>query len=325
MKRTEDPLAEIMVTTAVAFASYVAAEQVHLSGAIAAVTAGLVVGVALKREVSPQSQVAIHSFWEYVAFGVNTFLFLSVGLTTSPQVLLDHVPETLVAVGCLFAGRAVAVYLPFLLLRWLRPTEAVPLRWQHVFLVGNIKGALSIALALALPANTPSRELLVAIAFGVTFISLVVQGMGLSWALKRLGLLEEDPVALSVAEQQARIIASRAAHHELEVLQEQGLIPRAAYEHLRSEYQVRIAGAERELRRLHEQHLTQGARSLLAMRRRLIDAERTALLGARRNGLIPEATAEHMLAQLDERTLALERLLGGESGHAEVEAGRKAS
>lgn len=324
IKRTEDPLAEIMVTTAVAFASYVAAEQVHLSGAIAAVTAGLVVGVALKREVSPQSQVAIHSFWEYATFGVNTFLFLSVGLTTRPEVLLDHAPETLAAVGCLFAGRAVAVYLPFLLLRWLRPTEAVPFRWQHVFLVGNIKGALSIALALALPESTPSRELLVAIAFGVTFISLVVQGTGLSWALKRLGLFEEDPVALSVAEQQARIIASRAAHHELEALHGAGLIPRAAYEHLRSEYQVRIAGAERELRRLHEHHLTQGAKSLLAMRRRLIDAERTALLGARRNGLIPEATAEHMLAQLDERTLALERLLGGES-HAEVEAGRKAS
>ena len=50
-----------------------------------------------------------------------------------------------------------------------------------------------------------------------------------------------------------------------------------------------------------------------------------ALLGARRNGLIPEATAEHMLAQLDERTLALERLLGGESRQAKMDAGRRAS
>lgn len=325
IKRTQDPLAEIMVTTALAFAAFIAAEQLHLSGAIAAVTAGLVVGVTLRREVSPQSQVAIHTFWEYAAFGVNTFLFLSVGLTTRPEVLLGYLPQTLIAVACIFAGRAVAIYGPFLLLRWLRPAESVPLRWQHVFLVGNIKGALSIGLALGLPQNTPARELLVAISFGVTFISLVVQGTGLTWALKRLGLFEQDPVALSVAEQQARIIASRAAHHELEALHQQGLIPRAAHEHLRSEYQVRIAGAERELRRLHEQHLTQGARSLLVMRRRLIDAERTALLGARRNGLIPEATAEEMLAQLDERTLALEHLLSGEPGHTEADEERKAS
>jgi Na+:H+ antiporter len=325
IRRTEDPLAEIMATTALAFASFVAAEQVHLSGAIAAVTAGLTVGVALRRALSPQSQVAIHTFWEYAAFGVNTFLFLSVGLTTRPEVLLDKLPETGIAFACVFVGRAVAIYVPFLLLRWLRPVASVPLRWQHVFLVGNIKGALSIGLVLGLPDNTPSRELLVAVAFGVTFVSLVGQGLLLSGALRRMGLIEQEPVALEVAEQQARLIASRAAHHELEALHSQGLVPRGAYEHLRSDYQVNIARAERELRRLNEQHLAQSARSLIAVRRRLIDAERTALLGARRNGLIPESMAESMLARLDERTLELEHALQGGADGTEQDGGRKAS
>ncbi len=323
IRRTEDPLAEIMATTALAFASFVAAEQVHLSGAIAAVTAGLTVGVTLRQNVSPQSQVAIHTFWEYAAFGVNTFLFLSVGLTTRPEVLLDHLPQTGLAFACVIAGRAVAVYVPFLLLRWLRPAASVPMRWQHVFLVGNIKGALSIGLVLGLPANTPSREVLVSIAFGVTFFSLVGQGLLLSGILRRMGLIEEDPVSLDVAEQQARVIASRAAHHELEALHSQGLVPRGAYEHLRSDYQVNIARAERELRRLNEQHLAQSARSLIAVRLQLIDAERTALLGALRSGLIPEKTAASMLAQLDERTLELEHALHG--GGAEPEGGRKTS
>ncbi|MFL5350887.1 MAG: cation:proton antiporter [Hyalangium sp.] len=323
IRRTEDPLAEIMATTALAFASFAAAEQVHLSGAIAGVTAGLTVGVALRREVSPQSQVAIHTFWEYAAFGVNTFLFLSVGLTTRPEVLLAHLPEIGIAFACVFGGRAVAIYVPFLLLRWLRPAASVPLRWQHVFLVGNIKGALSIGLVLGLPDGTPSRELLVAIAFGVTFFSLVGQGLLLSGALRSMGLIEQDPVALDVAEQQARLISSRAAHHELETLHSQGLVPRAAYEHLRSDYQVNIARAERELRRLNEQHLAQSARSLIAVRRRLIDAERTALLGARRNGLIPESTAEAMLARLDERTLELEHALHGHGGGGDSQGGWK--
>jgi CPA1 family monovalent cation:H+ antiporter len=325
IRRTEDPLAEIMATTALAFASFVAAEQVHLSGAIAAVTAGLTVGVTLRRDVSPQSQVAIHTFWEYAAFGVNTFLFLSVGLTTRPEVLLANLPQTGVAFACVIVGRAVAVYLPFLLLRWLSPAASVPLRWQHVFLVGNIKGALSIGLVLGLPANTPSREMLVSIAFGVTFFSLVGQGLMLGGVLRRMGLIEEDPVALDVADQQARLIASRAAHHELEELHSQGLVPRGAYDHLRSDYQVNIARAERELRRLNEQHLAQSARSLIAVRRRLIDAERTALLGARRNGLIPESTAERVLARLDERTLELEHALRGGTHSAEPEGGSKTS
>lgn len=311
IRRTEDPLAEIMATTALAFASFVLAEQFHFSGAIAAVTAGLAVGATLRQHVSPQSQVALHTFWEYVAFGVNTFLFLEVGLTTRPEVLLSYLPETGIAFACVLAGRAVAVYVPFLLLRLVRPAATIPLRWQHVFVVGNIKGALSIGLVLGLPATTPSRDLLVAVAFGVTFFSLVGQGLLLSKALKLMGLMEEDPVALDVAQHQGRLIASRAAHHELEALHSQGLVPRAAYEHLRSDYQVNIARAERELRRLNEQHLAQGARSLIAVRRRLIDAERTALQGARRNGLIPDATAEHMLAVLDERTLELEHALHG--------------
>jgi monovalent cation:H+ antiporter, CPA1 family len=324
IRRMEDPLAEIMATTALAFAAFVAAEQVHLSGAIAAVIAGLTVGGAL-REVSPQSQVAIHTFWEYAAFGVNTFLFLSVGLTTRPEVLLHHLPETGIAFACVLAGRAVAIYVPFLLLRWIRPVASVPVRWQHVFLVGNIKGALSIGLVLGLPDNTPSRELLVAIAFGVTFFSLVGQGLLLGSVLRRMGLIEEDPVALDVAEQQARLISSRAAHHELEALHSQGLVPRAAYEHLRSDYQVNIARAERELRRLNEQHLAQSARSLIAVRRRLIDAERTAILGARRNGLIPESTADALLARLDERTLELEHALQGRTDGGAADGGRKHS
>ena len=325
IRRTEDPLAEIMATTALAFASYAAAEYVHLSGAIAAVTAGLTVGVTLRRDVAPQSQVAIHTFWEYAAFGVNTFLFLSVGLTTQPEVLLDHLPQTGIAFACVILGRAVAIYLPFLLLRWLNPAAAIPLRWQHVFMVGNIKGALAIGLVLGLPANTPSREMLVSIAFGVTFFSLVGQGLLLGGVLRRMGLIQEDPVALDVAEQQARLISSRAAHLELEALHSQGLVPRAAYDHLRSGYQVNIARAERELRRLNEQHMAQSARSLIALRLRLIDAERTALLAARRNGLIPESTAEHLLAGLDERTLEMEHALHGGAGGTEPVRGRKTS
>jgi CPA1 family monovalent cation:H+ antiporter len=316
--------AEIMVTTALAFAAFVIGEQLHLSGAIAAVTAGLSTGINLRRHVAPQSQVAIHTFWEYAAFGVNTFLFLSVGLTTRPETLVRYMPQTVLAVACVFAGRAVAIYLPFLLLRLVRPSESVPLRWQHVFVLGNIKGALSIGLALGLPPQTPSRELLVAIAFGVTFLSLVIQGLLLTDILKKLGLFQEDPVAYAVADQQARLIASRAARQELEVLHDQGLIPRAAYEHLRSDYQVGIASAERELRRLNEQHLAQGARIVLVTRRRLIDAERNALLGARRAGLIPEATAEAQLAKLDERTLELEHVLSG-AHDGETGSERKAS
>ncbi len=318
LPRIQDPLAEIMATTAVAFGAFVGAEQLHLSGAIAAVVAGLTVGAASKRTLPPTSQVALHSFWEYVAFGVNTFLFLFVGLSTNLRSLLEHLPLTLVAGACMFGGRAVAIYLPFTVLGLLRPSEKVPLRWQHVFVIGNIKGALSIALVLGLPENTPHRAMIVDIAFGVTFISLLVQGLSLGAMLRKLGLVESDPVAEAVTTQQARIIAARAARQELETLHDSGLVPRMGYEHLRSEYQVVIASAERELRGLNNKYIEQGARVLLTVRRRLIDAERTALIGAFRAGLLSEVAAERFLHDLDERTLEIEQALSGHGGEGEA-------
>ncbi|HTS81014.1 MAG TPA: sodium:proton antiporter [Myxococcaceae bacterium] len=309
LRRAEDPLAEIMATTALAFAAFVGAEELRVSGAIAAVAAGLTVGATARKTLSPTSQVALHSFWEYVAFGVNTFLFLSVGLSTSPSTLLSSAPQTAIAVACVFAGRAVAIYLPFLVLRWLRPSQAVPLQWQHVFVIGNIKGALSIALVLGLPKDTPFRTLLVDVAFGVTFISLVVQGLLLGKALDWLGLTRRDPLASAVAEQQAKLVAARAAHGELEALLSNGMVPRMAYERLRSEYQVTIAEAEREIRRLQDRNLARSARLLLTVRRRLVDAERSAVGAAERTGLIDPEAAERYLHRLDERTLALEHLL----------------
>ncbi|MFN7132827.1 MAG: cation:proton antiporter, partial [Myxococcales bacterium] len=315
MQRTLDPLAEIMITTVVALASYMVAEQLHVSGAIAAVTAGLAVGHRLRTSLSPQSQVAIHSFWEYATFGVNTFLFLSVGLATQFGSLVGRWSATLLAMLCVFAGRAVAVYLPFLLMRLLRPAEAVPARWQHVFVIGNIKGALSIALALGLPASTPSRQLIIDVAFGVTFLSLVGQGLLLGRALSWLGLTRTAGLGEGMAEQQARLIAARAARHELEALHASGLVSRAGYEHLRGEYQVDIAAAERELRRLNEEHLAESARMLVETRRRLLSAERSALVAARGSGLLPETVAEEALARIDARVLELEHALHGDGGH----------
>jgi CPA1 family monovalent cation:H+ antiporter len=311
LRQMQDPLAEIMATSAAAYASYLVAERLGVSGVIAAVTAGLVVGGGLRRWAAPQSRIAIGTFWEYVAFGVNTFLFLALGLTTAPATLLRHVPETLLAMLALFAGRALAVYLPFALIRWSRPPEAMPLRWQHVFVIGNVKGALSVALALGLPAAVPGREQLIGIVFGVTLVSLVGQGLLLPRALRSLGLVEEDPAQALVGAQQGRLLAARAARTELEGLHAAGFVPRDAFERLRSDYQVVISGAERELRRLHERHLTQGAKTLLLTRRRLVDAERSALLEASRAGLVAPPIAERLLAELDERVLALERVMAG--------------
>ncbi len=313
VRRTEDPLAELMATTAIAYGAYTAANEVGVSGAIAAVSAGLVVGATARAHLPPQSRIALSSFWEYVAFGVNTFLFLLIGLSTDPVSIGSHIGEILAGFACVLGGRAAAIYVPFLFVRWLRPAHWVPMRWQHVFVYGNIKGALAVALALGLPPETPERQVLVDVAFGVSFVSLVFQGSTLPVVVRWLGLSLHDPVALGLGEQQARLVAARAARQELDQLFASGLVPRSGYDQLRSDYQVEIARAERTLRSLHERHLAHGAMLLLATRRRLVDAERTAVGAAQRAGLVPTDAADRVLAELDDEVLRIERVLAGEA------------
>ena len=86
-------------------------------------------------------------------------------------------------------------------------------------------------------------------------------------------------------------LLARAARRELESLRAAGHVPQAVFEQLQSAYQATIAQSERELRRLYEQNLAHGARALLATRRCLIDAERTAVVEALRGKLIPEEPA----------------------------------
>lgn len=321
LRRTRDPLAEIMATAAVAFGAYAGAEALHLSGVIACVTAALAVGATVRRELAPESRIALESFWQYAAFGVNTFLFLGIGLSASPARMLDEAPSIGLALLCVFLGRAAAIYVPFALLRLLRPSDAAPPRWQHVFVLGNIKGALSIALALGLPAAIEGRERLVDVTFGVTFVSLCVQGLLLGPALRWLRLVDLDPASERLAEEQGRLIAARAAARELEALSAQGLVPRGAYDLLRGGYQVRAATAERELRRLREQHLAAASRSLLSAQRRLVDAERLAIADAQRGGLLPEATARRLSQDAEQRLLQLERLIEETPGDAPRQEG----
>jgi CPA1 family monovalent cation:H+ antiporter len=139
-----------------------------------------------------------------------------------------------------------------------------------------------------------------------------------------LKLTRRDPLASAVSEQQAKLVTARAARAELDSLLASGMVPRMAYERLRSEYQVTIAEAEREIRRIQERNLAQGARLLIAVRRRLLDAERAALSAAERTGLIDPEVAERHLLRLDERTLGLERLLH-DTGESDIRPARESA
>jgi CPA1 family monovalent cation:H+ antiporter len=301
LQQTRDHLTEIMLTTLLALGAFFVSEQLHVSGVIAVVVAGLVVGnYGWRRSLAPSSQIALGSFWEYAGFGVNSVVFLLVGINIHFVDVVGYIPAILVAYAAIHVGRLFAVYPAFWLLKRSEP-EPVPLPWQHAMLWGNIKGSLTMALAISLPLALPYRNELITISFGVVLLSLLVQALSLGRVVHWLGIGRVSTLRERFEREQLKVMASRAAQNEVKTLHEAGILSKTNYERLRARYQVSVAQAERELRRLSTDYQAYMDEALADIMQRLVLVEKSAVLNALRERLVSEDVAREFLLELDQR------------------------
>ena len=318
LTQTDDPLGSILLTVAIALGAFQAGQFLHVSGVVAVVVAGLIVGNFEHSQItSASTQVTLFSFWEYAAFGVNTFIFLLIGLEINLITLWQTLPAVLLALVAYQVGRALTVYPLLALVRFFdRP---IPMRWRHVLFLGNIKGSLSTALALSLPINLPGREKLIAIVFGIVLLSLVVQGLSLPWFVQRLKLSHRSESQQQIEELQAQLMTAKAAQDELDSLLKSGVLPKAIYEEMRAAYQVRVAASERTLRDIYNKRPERSPGSssdtlnglnqytqLDTIRRQLLLAEKGALNDALRRGILSDEVVQKRIKTLNGQLLKLE-------------------
>ncbi|MBW4418846.1 MAG: sodium:proton antiporter [Myxacorys californica WJT36-NPBG1] len=308
VRSDDDPLSSILLTVAIALSAFQLGQLLGVSGVVAVVVAGLLIGnLERSSRVSASSRITVLSFWEYAGFGVNTFIFLLIGLELSLPTLWRTLPAVLLAVLAYQMGRFLAVY-PLLALvsKFDRP---VPLKWRHVLFLGNIKGSLSMALVLSLPGSLPGREALIAIVFGVVLLSLMGQALSLPLFVQRLQLSHVSPTQQWIEGLQSQLMTAKAAQDELDTLLKAGVLAKSIYEEMRSGYQVKVAAAERSLRDFYNQREEKGRRAeprFEAVRRRLLLAEKNALSDALRKRILSEDVVRSRLAALDQQLLGLE-------------------
>ena len=304
LRRTPDDLSAVLASLVAVFATSLLAEEVGGSAVIAVVVAGVLIGREMRARLAPSRVLALIGFWEIAAFGINVVLFLLVGMQLRSDLLLREAWPIALAVVALHAGRAVAVYGSFAVLQFLG--HAVPWRWQHVMVFGNVKGALSMAAVLALPADMPFRDRLVAIVFGVTLVTLVTQALPfrrfLTWL--RVSAARDD----SADECRAVLIGARRAQAELDNLMASGLISRHEHAARWAGFQRDIIDAERTLRRIGESpHMSVALPAVLT-------ARKAAILDAARRGLITDRTAGAHVTAIDEQIMQVESREHGAGG-----------
>lgn len=192
--RTSEHLIETALTTIAAFGSFLLAEHFHVSGVLATVAAGLIMGnLGVLREddrsfLSQKGREFVHSFWEFAAFVANSIVFLLIGVDIAFTPFdMYGVSKILVVIGIVLAARALTVY-PISAL-FLAARRKVTFAEQHVLWWGGLRGALALALALSLPDTLPERDTILVVTFGVVAFSIVVQGLTMPILLRALGFM----------------------------------------------------------------------------------------------------------------------------------------
>jgi CPA1 family monovalent cation:H+ antiporter len=184
--RTNDHLVEIAITTVAAYGSFLLANRMDVSGVLATITAGLVMGNS--RALNTISgREAVEAFWEYGAFVANSLVFLLIGMHEASQNFRSIWLSAVVAIVLVMLGRAAAIY-PCCLL-FARSRSRVSQKHQSALFWGGLRGALALALALGLPPEIPCREQIISISFAVVAFSVFVQGLTITPLLRHLGEL----------------------------------------------------------------------------------------------------------------------------------------
>lgn len=164
---------EILVTLVAAYGSYLVADVLHFSGIVGVVVAGIVVArYGRARGLLQGTQLL--GFWSVFAFVLNAVLFVLVGAALPTASLLRLLPLVGGAYLAMVLVRAVPVYL---LLAVSDPrARTIPWSWRHLTFWGGLRGALSVALALAVAATPAVDARVSAVAYGVVVLSLLLQG-----------------------------------------------------------------------------------------------------------------------------------------------------
>ncbi|WP_026733599.1 cation:proton antiporter [Fischerella sp. PCC 9605] len=245
-QRFDLPLVEQSLTLVSAYGTYIIAEELGGSGVIAVVTTGLILGNFGSRiGMNPRTRVIVSEFWEFLAFFVNSIVFLLIGDQVRFVDLAENLNIIAVTIAGMVLARAIAVYgLGFLSNRL--ANSNIPLPEQTILWWGGLRGSVSIALALSVPNILTEREDLINTVFGVVLFTLLVQGLTTKPLLEKLRLLGDQPLRQEYLELVARQTAlKRVLTYLGQVEKRPGLDPEF--------YRYQEALIKGELKRLEEQ------------------------------------------------------------------------
>jgi CPA1 family monovalent cation:H+ antiporter len=293
-RRLDDPLIETTLTAVLAFGAYLVAEEIHVSGVLAVVAAGLVAGNVGPRGMSPSTRVLVFNFWEIMAFLANSLVFLLIGLQIDLYALVANWQFIMWAIFAVLAARAVSVYG----LSWIG--RGIPKHFKHVLYWGGLRGAISLALAISLPASLgPIRGDIQAMAFGVVLFTLLVQGLTMRPLIRKMGLIKRRENQDEYERRHARAVMSKAAYERLYAMQQNGILNEHVWETLEPVLSQHMNNTTKAVRNIMHDNPEVEIEEYETARREALTQQRSTLSSLFRDGLISEEVFSELAAEVD--------------------------
>ncbi len=242
-RMVDAPLANVLTLLGL-YLAYLPAEVLGGSAVLAVVTAGLVLGWRSPARTSPSVRLAGTGFFDSLTYLLNALVFVFVGLQvavvleaassrSTAELVLDALLVTGVVVGVRFVWLFTA---PYVIRRLDRRPEQVARRvgWRERVVTGwaGMRGAVSLAVAVAVPTSVADRDLVLVLTYGVIFFTLVVQGLTLPGLIRLLGV-REDSRRVEMKEAKARAAAAGAAIARLEEINAEGALREFTFDRVR--------------------------------------------------------------------------------------------
>jgi Na+/H+ antiporter len=306
-RRLDDTPTEVAIALLSGYLAYLPAAALGVSGVLAAVTIGVYMGWYTPQLTTVQTRLSGNAFWEILVFLVNALLFALIGIQLRGIVDRLSVTGSLLLEAAAIAAAVIVIrlvwvpvfsYLPRWLFRSIRERDPYPpWQWPAVLSWAGIRGAVSLAAALALPADLPHRDLLVFFTFVVILVTLVGQGLTLPFLIRVLHV--EDDGGADREDAKARIKAAEAALGRLDELSGEDWVHPDTLERVRGSYRFRSSRFQARYEGVDDDGFEERSARFQRLRRELLEAERQAVLSLRSDGSITEEVSHRVLRDID--------------------------
>ena len=315
-RRLDDPQTEITISLFTGYAAFIPAEELHLSGVLAAVSAGIYLGWRAPELISPQTRLQTIGTWEVLVFLLNAILFVLIGLQL-PVVLdglagrptLEPVAYAAIVAAAVILVRFLWLFTVPYLIRVIdrRPQQRERrVGWRPRVVVGwsGMRGAVSLAAALAIPLETdagaafPERDLILFITFAVILVTVVGQGLTLPALIRRLGVTE-DGTEEEREELRARLAAAKAAIQRLDELELEDWTRNETVERMRGLYEFRKRRFATRAGKAEDDGIEDRSLNYQRMVHMVLQAQREALIRLVRDGEISAEVMRRIERELD--------------------------